>query len=92
MPPDQFDAVMADWDAQVKSLEKQRDKLAGNGNAEVAAQKQQQIDAIEDARPRPMTPGYAGFARLFKEHTYAYLHRGEQLTQRFVQDIQEALK
>ena len=52
LPPDQFDAVMADWDAQVKSLEKQRDKLAGNGNAEVAAQKQQQIDAIEDARRR----------------------------------------
>ncbi|MEU4623161.1 ABC transporter-binding protein [Actinoplanes sp. NPDC023801] len=49
-------------------------------------------DAIEDARPRPMKAGYADFARLFKEHTYAYLHRGEQLTQRFVQDIQEALK
>lgn len=49
-------------------------------------------DAIEDARPRPMTAGYAEFAERFKEHTYAYLHRGEQLTQRFVNDIQEALK
>ncbi len=52
LPPDQFDAVMADWAAQVESIEKQRDKLAGSGNAEVAAQKQQQIDAIQDARRR----------------------------------------
>ncbi|MDI6098152.1 ABC transporter-binding protein [Actinoplanes sp. NEAU-A12] len=49
-------------------------------------------NAIEEARPRPMKPGYLDFSQRFKEHTYAYLHRGEQLTQRFVRDIQEALK
>lgn len=49
-------------------------------------------DAIEDARPRPMKPGYPDFAQRFKEHTYAYLRGGEPLTQRFVEDIREALK
>ncbi|SDT66094.1 ABC-type glycerol-3-phosphate transport system, substrate-binding protein [Actinoplanes derwentensis] len=49
-------------------------------------------NAVEDARPRPMHPRYAEFAQRFKEHTYAYLRRGDPLTQRFVQDIQEVLK
>ena len=49
-------------------------------------------NAVEAARPRPPQPGYAAFAQRFKEHTYAYLHRGEQLTQRFVRDLQEALQ
>ncbi|MFC7535003.1 ABC transporter-binding protein [Actinoplanes sp. GCM10030250] len=48
--------------------------------------------AVEAARPRPVNPGYADFAQRFKEHTYAYLYEGEQLTQRFVQDMQEALR
>lgn len=52
IPPDQFDAVMADWNKQVQSLEKQRDNLASRGNAEMAAQKQERIDAIKDARGR----------------------------------------
>ncbi|GAA1625946.1 extracellular solute-binding protein [Actinoplanes couchii] len=49
-------------------------------------------NAINDSRPRPMHPRYPEFAQRFKEHTYAYLHRGEALTQRFAQDIQEVLK
>ncbi|GIF37518.1 extracellular solute-binding protein [Actinoplanes xinjiangensis] len=49
-------------------------------------------DAVEDARPRPIHPGYATFAQRFKDHTYAYLHRGEELTQRFITDIREALQ
>jgi len=48
--------------------------------------------AVEASRPRPIHAGYADFARKFKEHTYAYLYEGEQLTQRFIQDLQEALK
>lgn len=52
IPPDQFDAVMADWGNQIDALAAQRDELAGRGNAELAAQKQKQIDNIEDARRR----------------------------------------
>ncbi|MEV6306769.1 extracellular solute-binding protein [Actinoplanes sp. NPDC051861] len=48
--------------------------------------------AVEGARPRPVHSGYAAFAQRFKEHTHAYLYQGEQLTQRFVQDMQEALR
>jgi multiple sugar transport system substrate-binding protein len=48
--------------------------------------------AVEAARPRPMHADYAMFAKRFKEHTYAYLYDGEQLTQRFIADISEALK
>jgi multiple sugar transport system substrate-binding protein len=48
--------------------------------------------AVEASRPRPMHPNYADFARLFAEHTHRYLYDGEQLTQRFVQDIQGALR
>lgn len=49
-------------------------------------------NAVEGSRPRPMHPRYPEFARAFKEHTYAHLRGGEQLTQRFVQDMQEILK
>jgi multiple sugar transport system substrate-binding protein len=48
--------------------------------------------AVESSRPRPMHPNYAEFASRFADHTRRYLHEGEQLTQRFIQDIQEALK
>jgi multiple sugar transport system substrate-binding protein len=48
--------------------------------------------AVQSARARPMHPNYAEFARLFKEHTYAYLYKGEQLSQRFMTDISAALK
>ncbi|MEU4240929.1 ABC transporter-binding protein [Actinoplanes sp. NPDC026619] len=48
--------------------------------------------AVEGSRPRPMHPNYAEFASRFADHTRRYLHDGEQLTQRFIQDIQEALK
>ncbi|MGX6601887.1 ABC transporter-binding protein [Micromonosporaceae bacterium Da 78-11] len=48
--------------------------------------------AVEAARPRPVHANYAEFAKRFKEHTYAYLYEGEQLTQRFIADISEALK
>jgi multiple sugar transport system substrate-binding protein len=48
--------------------------------------------AVEDSRPRPMHANYAAFARAFKDHTYRYLYDGEELTQRFIEDIQGALK
>jgi multiple sugar transport system substrate-binding protein len=48
--------------------------------------------AVEASRPRPMHPGYADFARALKDHTFAYLYRGEELTQRFVDDLREALQ
>ncbi|WP_229072263.1 extracellular solute-binding protein [Actinoplanes sp. DH11] len=48
--------------------------------------------AVEASRPRPMHPGYADFARAFKDHTFAYLYRDEELTQRFVDDLREALR
>lgn len=49
-------------------------------------------NAVDQSRPRPAHPRYADFARKFKEHTYAYLYAGEQLSQRFIKDMQEALK
>lgn len=48
--------------------------------------------AVEQSRPRPMHPGYSTFAQRFKQHTHAYLYQGQELTQRFIQDIQEALR
>ncbi|MET0423426.1 MAG: ABC transporter-binding protein [Actinoplanes sp.] len=48
--------------------------------------------AVEASRPRPMLPKYAEFSRQFADHTHAYLYQGEQLTQRFVADMQEALR
>lgn len=48
--------------------------------------------AVEGSRPRPMHPDYADFSRRFADHTRRYLHANEQLTQRFIQDIQEALR
>jgi len=48
--------------------------------------------AVEGARPRPMHANYAEFARRFADHTRRLLHDNEQLTQRFIQDIQEALR
>ncbi|HWS32038.1 MAG TPA: extracellular solute-binding protein [Actinoplanes sp.] len=48
--------------------------------------------AIEGSRPRPMHPRYPVFAQHFKDHTFAYLHRGDPLTQQFVKDIQGDLK
>jgi multiple sugar transport system substrate-binding protein len=48
--------------------------------------------AVEASRPRPIHRNYANFARRFTDHTYAYLYGGEQLTQRFIQDLQEELK
>jgi multiple sugar transport system substrate-binding protein len=48
--------------------------------------------AVEASRPRPMHPNYAEFAARFADHTHRFLYAGEQLTQRFLQDIQEALR
>ncbi|MBL7256270.1 extracellular solute-binding protein [Paractinoplanes lichenicola] len=47
--------------------------------------------AVESSRPRPMHKNYAAFARVFAEHTRALLQDGEQLTQRFISDIQQEL-
>jgi multiple sugar transport system substrate-binding protein len=44
-------------------------------------------NAVEHSRPRPMHPNYAAFSRVFVDYTYRYLHKGEQLTQRFVDDL-----
>jgi multiple sugar transport system substrate-binding protein len=49
-------------------------------------------NAVERSRPRPIHPNYAEFARKFKEHTYNYLHRDEELTDQFIRDIQEELR
>jgi len=49
-------------------------------------------NAVDQSRPRPAHPRYPDFAKKFKEHTYAYLYHREQLAQRFIQDMQEALK
>ena len=49
-------------------------------------------NAVDQSRPRPAHHRYADFAKTFKEHTYAYLYRDEQLSQRFIQDMQGALK
>jgi multiple sugar transport system substrate-binding protein len=48
--------------------------------------------AVEASRPRPMSANYADFAERFADHTHRYLYAGEQLTQRFIQDMQEALR
>ncbi|MBU2669955.1 extracellular solute-binding protein [Actinoplanes bogorensis] len=47
--------------------------------------------AVESSRPRPMHRNYAEFARVFAEHTHRYLYDGEQLTQRFIEDMQKEL-
>jgi multiple sugar transport system substrate-binding protein len=49
-------------------------------------------NAVDQSRPRPSHQNYAQFAKAFKNHTYAYLHDGEPLAQRFIQDMQEALR
>ena len=49
-------------------------------------------NAVEDSRPRPMHPNYAEFARRFADHVHRYLYRGEQLSTRFIEDVQEALR
>jgi len=48
-------------------------------------------NAVDQSRPRPAHQDYARFAKAFKDHTHAYLHDGEPLAQRFIQDLQEAL-
>ncbi|WP_157201859.1 hypothetical protein [Massilia sp. Root335] len=52
VPGDQFDLVMKDWAAEQNSLVEQRDKLRSLGQDELARQKQEAIDRIEDARSR----------------------------------------
>lgn len=52
IPSDKFETVLSDWDNQLARLEKQRDTLLQRGDPQVAAQKQQQIDALKDARSR----------------------------------------
>jgi multiple sugar transport system substrate-binding protein len=49
-------------------------------------------NAVDQSRARPAHPNYADFAKTFKEHTYAYLYQNEQLSQRFIQDMQRVLK
>ncbi|GAA4599280.1 multiple sugar transport system substrate-binding protein [Actinoplanes octamycinicus] len=49
--------------------------------------------AVEGAHPRPMNEGYADFSRVVRQHTYDYLRRPDaELTETFVEQIQEALK
>lgn len=48
--------------------------------------------AVESGRPRPAHKRYAEFAELFADHTHRYLYDGEQLTQRFIEDIQGVLR
>ncbi|BCJ45088.1 ABC transporter substrate-binding protein [Actinoplanes ianthinogenes] len=48
--------------------------------------------AVEDAHPRPMSAGYADFARVFRQHTYDYLYRRVALTDGFVEGMREALR
>ncbi|GID31046.1 ABC transporter-binding protein [Paractinoplanes brasiliensis] len=47
--------------------------------------------AVESSRPRPMHRGYASFARVFAQHTHRLIKDGEQLTQRFIQDMQKEI-
>lgn len=47
--------------------------------------------AMESARPRPMHKRYTDFSQFFADHMRRYLHEGEPLTQRFIQDLQGAL-
>lgn len=49
-------------------------------------------NAVERSRPRPVSANYAEFARRFRDHTYKHLHDGEELSDRFIRDIQEALR
>lgn len=48
--------------------------------------------AVQASRPRPMHPRYHDFASRFADHTHRFLYDGEQLTQRFIADMQEALR
>lgn len=52
LPADQFDTIMSDWDAQQAGLEKQVEALTRKGNTALAAQKQDEINRIKDARGR----------------------------------------
>ena len=48
--------------------------------------------AVEASRPRPMHREYARFAEVFADHVGRFFYQGEQLTQRFIQDIQQELR
>ncbi|POB00462.1 hypothetical protein C2134_01545 [Chromobacterium sinusclupearum] len=52
LPADQFDDIMRDWDRQQASLEKQVEALTKQGKAELATQKQDEINRIKDVRSR----------------------------------------
>jgi multiple sugar transport system substrate-binding protein len=48
--------------------------------------------AVEQARPRPVHPSYAAFSEAFVPPMKRLLERGEDLTTRFVEDTQNALR
>ncbi|WP_250036148.1 extracellular solute-binding protein [Paractinoplanes maris] len=48
--------------------------------------------AVQAARPRPVHKRYADFSLYFADHMRRYLYEGEQLTQRFIEDLQGALR
>lgn len=52
LPSDQFDDISSDWDKQQVDLEKQVEALRKKGNTNLAAQKQDEISRIKDARSR----------------------------------------
>ncbi|MYN17052.1 hypothetical protein GTP81_09840 [Rugamonas sp. FT107W] len=52
IPPDQFEAVMADWAKQRQAALEQRDQLALLGKTDEARKLQQRIDRIDHARDR----------------------------------------
>ncbi|HDR9838215.1 TPA: hypothetical protein QDC51_005066 [Burkholderia multivorans] len=52
LPSDQFDTIMSDWEAQQISLEQQVEALTKKGDTTLAAQKQDEINRIKDARGR----------------------------------------
>jgi hypothetical protein len=52
LPPDQFEAIMRDWDKQQANLEEQVNALTKQGKSNLAAEKQAEINRIKDARQR----------------------------------------
>ncbi|MCO8274732.1 extracellular solute-binding protein [Actinoplanes sp. TRM 88003] len=48
--------------------------------------------AMESARPRPLLERYTEFSQFFADHMRRYLYDGEQLTQRFIEDLQGTLR
>ncbi len=52
IPPDQYEAVMADWAKQRQVAVEQRDRLAGLGKSDEARKLQQRIDRIDNASGR----------------------------------------